>query len=113
MNKKEMKLIKNKIKECKDDIYFCEISYENACSEVNKYMKLSNLMEASDEKQMWLKNIYEDNLQDFDKKTDESSDSFQALDKEVEILEKIITKEKSSRKVMKKNKKKILKWFYH
>jgi len=97
MNKKNINLMKKRIKECEDDIYFYKVFNDDSKSDTNMYTELSNLMDTSDE-QMWLKNIYKDNLQDIKKESDEDFDSIQILKEEIFILKKIIFEEKKSHK---------------
>jgi len=105
MNKKNINLMKKRIRECEDDIYFYKVFNDDSKSDVNMYTELSNLMDTSDKKQMWLKNIYKDNLQDIKKESDDDFDSIQILKEEIFILKKIIIEEKKlPKKVVKKNK---------
>ena len=104
MNKKNINLMKKRIKECEDDIYFYKIFNDDSKSDTNIYIELNNLMNSSDEKQAWLKNIYKDNLQDIKKESDEDLDSIKILKEEIFILKKMISEEKKlPKKVVKKN----------
>ena len=98
MNKKNINLMKKRIKECEDDIYFYKVFNDDGKSDTNMYIELNNLMDSSNEKQAWLKNIYKDNLQDIKKESDEDLDSIQILKEEIFILENMISKEKKSHK---------------
>ena len=103
MDKNEIKFIKNRIKECKGDINFFQvINYDNVLS-TREYGNLSNLMDTSDKKQDWLKDIYGKFVKSIKIESDENFGCIQKLKEEIFILEKMISKEKE-------HKRKLMEW---